>query len=117
MHDTSLVNLPQGVNILQQELNERTGQLKALAKENFDHSISCINPSRRHLRCMPRASVCGCRLLWSCGRLNGQNSLLDKRPSAGPVRCFCSLYRVFLPCCKLVHPLYVHFMLADKVRQ
>ena len=33
--------MQQGRNNLQRELNERTGQLKALVKENFDHFISC----------------------------------------------------------------------------
>ncbi|CAL5224212.1 g6858 [Coccomyxa viridis] len=39
--ETTLADLQQGRNNLQRELNERTGQLKALVKENFDHFISC----------------------------------------------------------------------------
>ena len=41
MQETTLADLQQGGNNLQRELNERTGQLKALVKENFDHFISC----------------------------------------------------------------------------
>ena len=41
MQETTLADLQQGRNNLQRELNERTGQLKALVKENFDHFISC----------------------------------------------------------------------------
>ena len=39
--ETSLADLQQGRDNLQRELKERTGQLKALVKENFDHFISC----------------------------------------------------------------------------
>lgn len=41
VQETTLADLQQGRNNLQRELNERTGQLKALVKENFDHFISC----------------------------------------------------------------------------
>lgn len=41
IQETTLADLQQGRNNLQRELNERTGQLKALVKENFDHFISC----------------------------------------------------------------------------
>ncbi len=39
--ETTLADLQQGRSNLQAELKERTGQLKALVKENFDHFISC----------------------------------------------------------------------------
>ena len=39
--ETSLADLQLGQDNLQRELKERTGQLKALVKENFDHFISC----------------------------------------------------------------------------
>lgn len=41
VQETALADLQQGRDNLQRELNERTGQLKALVKENFDHFISC----------------------------------------------------------------------------
>ncbi len=41
MQETTLADLQQGRDNLQRELRERTGQLKALVKENFDHFISC----------------------------------------------------------------------------
>ena len=41
VQETSLADLQQGRDNLQRELKERTGQLKALVKENFDHFISC----------------------------------------------------------------------------
>ncbi len=41
MQDTSLVELRAGLANLRLELSERTGQLKALVKENFDRFISC----------------------------------------------------------------------------
>ena len=39
--ETSLADLQTGRDNLQAGLQERTGQLKALVKENFDHFISC----------------------------------------------------------------------------
>ncbi len=39
--ETGLEELKQGRANLAAELTERTGQLKALVKENFDHFISC----------------------------------------------------------------------------
>ena len=39
--ETTLAELRQGRDNLQAELTERTGQLKALVKENFNHFISC----------------------------------------------------------------------------
>ncbi|CAL8463713.1 g3247 [Coccomyxa elongata] len=39
--ETTLADLQAGRDNLQAELRERTGQLKALVKENFDHFISC----------------------------------------------------------------------------
>ena len=39
--ETTLEELKQGRANLAAELTERTGQLKALVKENFDHFISC----------------------------------------------------------------------------
>ena len=39
--ETTLAELRTGRDNLQAELTERTGQLKALVKENFDHFISC----------------------------------------------------------------------------
>ena len=39
--DTSLGELRAGLANLRLELSERTGQLKALVKENFDRFISC----------------------------------------------------------------------------
>lgn len=41
MQETTLADLQAGRDNLQAELRERTGQLKALVKENFDHFISC----------------------------------------------------------------------------
>lgn len=39
--ETTLADLQHGRDNLQAGLQERTGQLKALVKENFDHFISC----------------------------------------------------------------------------
>lgn len=41
VQETTLADLQAGRDNLQAELRERTGQLKALVKENFDHFISC----------------------------------------------------------------------------
>jgi exocyst complex component 2 len=41
IQETTLAELQQGRDNLQADLNERTGQLKALVKENFNHFISC----------------------------------------------------------------------------
>ena len=41
VQETSLADLQQGRDNLQRELKERTGQLKALVKENFDRFIRC----------------------------------------------------------------------------
>lgn len=39
--NTSLEQLEQGMKVLQEELSERKGQLKALVKDNFERFISC----------------------------------------------------------------------------
>lgn len=43
MQNTSLTDLVKGRSNLKNEVSERTGQLKALVKENFDRFISCKN--------------------------------------------------------------------------
>eukprot|EP00963_Diacronema_lutheri_P002838 scaffold221_cov351-Pavlova_lutheri.AAC.8 len=41
--ETTLEKLEQGTKVLQEELSERKGQLKALVKDNFERFISCKN--------------------------------------------------------------------------